>query len=171
MARLDVIQWYHIILKWQHNNKYFFCAFTLFDTHSLYISSSKETLPVLAVFPPCGKDPSTSSTTALLCQTQNPSVCSFIFQATKIHQRAFGNDHPITARSLELMATVYAEIGKTEYSGKRSPGMTDTVNTGQRKSTLLRHDIHQNSDSVILKNELLYLLSALESTQHGEDVD
>ncbi|RVE57204.1 hypothetical protein OJAV_G00213900 [Oryzias javanicus] len=37
-------------------------------------------------------------------------------KATKIHQKAFGNDHPITARSLELMATVYAEIGKTEYS-------------------------------------------------------
>ncbi|XP_028293737.1 nutritionally-regulated adipose and cardiac enriched protein homolog isoform X2 [Gouania willdenowi] len=37
-------------------------------------------------------------------------------KATKIHQRAFGNDHPITARSMELMATVYAEIGKTEYS-------------------------------------------------------
>ncbi|TRY57797.1 hypothetical protein DNTS_027638 [Danionella cerebrum] len=37
-------------------------------------------------------------------------------KATKIHQRAFGNNHPITARSLELLATVYAEIGKTEYS-------------------------------------------------------
>ncbi|XP_057715101.1 nutritionally-regulated adipose and cardiac enriched protein homolog isoform X2 [Corythoichthys intestinalis] len=37
-------------------------------------------------------------------------------KAAKIHQRAFGNDHPITARSLELMATVYVEIGKTEYS-------------------------------------------------------
>ncbi|XP_077411915.1 nutritionally-regulated adipose and cardiac enriched protein homolog isoform X2 [Vanacampus margaritifer] len=37
-------------------------------------------------------------------------------KAAKIHQRAFGNDHPITARSLELMGTVYAEIGKTEYS-------------------------------------------------------
>ncbi|XP_046905543.1 nutritionally-regulated adipose and cardiac enriched protein homolog isoform X2 [Hypomesus transpacificus] len=37
-------------------------------------------------------------------------------KATKIHQKAFGNDHPITARSLELLATVYAEIGKTEYS-------------------------------------------------------
>lgn len=37
-------------------------------------------------------------------------------KATKIHQRTFGNDHPITAKSLELMATVYAEIGKTEYS-------------------------------------------------------
>ncbi|MEQ2176747.1 hypothetical protein GOODEAATRI_031183 [Goodea atripinnis] len=40
-------------------------------------------------------------------------------KATKIHQRTFGNDHPITARSLELMATVYAEIGRTEYSGKQ----------------------------------------------------
>lgn len=47
---------------------------------------------------------------------------AFAFQATKIHQRTFGNDHPITARSLELMATVYAEIGKTEYSGKKSHG-------------------------------------------------
>ncbi|XP_035608129.1 uncharacterized protein LOC118368265 isoform X3 [Oncorhynchus keta] len=37
-------------------------------------------------------------------------------KATKIHQRAFGNNHPITDRSLELLATVYAEIGKTEYS-------------------------------------------------------
>ncbi|XP_061552813.1 nutritionally-regulated adipose and cardiac enriched protein homolog isoform X2 [Phycodurus eques] len=37
-------------------------------------------------------------------------------KAAQIHQRAFGNDHPITARSLEFMATVYAEIGKTEYS-------------------------------------------------------
>lgn len=47
---------------------------------------------------------------------------AFVFQATKIHQRTFGNDHPITARSLELMATVYAEIGKTEYSGRVPPG-------------------------------------------------
>ncbi|XP_066550180.1 nutritionally-regulated adipose and cardiac enriched protein homolog isoform X3 [Amia ocellicauda] len=39
-------------------------------------------------------------------------------KATKIRQKAFGNDHPITARSLELLASVYAEIGKTEYSAK-----------------------------------------------------
>ncbi|XP_052010159.1 uncharacterized protein LOC127662835 isoform X1 [Xyrauchen texanus] len=37
-------------------------------------------------------------------------------KATKIHQLAFGNNHPITARSLELLATVYAEIGKAEYT-------------------------------------------------------
>ncbi|KAK2843433.1 hypothetical protein Q7C36_011648 [Tachysurus vachellii] len=41
-------------------------------------------------------------------------------KATKIHQRAFGNDHPITARSLELLGTVYAEIGKTEYTDSLS---------------------------------------------------
>lgn len=98
------------------------------------------------------------------------SVSSAIFQATKIHQRAFGNDHPITARSLELMATVYAEIGKTEYSGKHWPGITDRVNTGQRK-TLLMHDIHQNSKSVNLKSKWLYLCSVLESTQCWEDMD
>lgn len=54
-----------------------------------------------------------------------------------IHQRTFGNDHPITARSLELMATVYAEIGKTEYSGKHSPGISATANTKQWKTLLL----------------------------------
>lgn len=51
-------------------------------------------------------------------------ACPFTSQATKIHQRAFGNDHPITARSLELMATVYAEIGKTEYSGKHKANVS-----------------------------------------------
>ncbi|XP_076014622.1 nutritionally-regulated adipose and cardiac enriched protein homolog isoform X2 [Genypterus blacodes] len=51
-------------------------------------------------------------------------------KATKIHQRTFGNDHPITARSLELMATVYAEIGKTEYSGRaQHPACTLTLQT------------------------------------------
>lgn len=73
--------------------------------------------------------------------TTPPCLSSAIFQATKIHQRAFGNDHPITARSLELMATVYAEIGKTEYSGKHSSGITDRVNTGQWKTRLSMHDI------------------------------
>ncbi|ROL51899.1 hypothetical protein DPX16_19418 [Anabarilius grahami] len=47
---------------------------------------------------------------------KNPSDEEYSGKATKIHQRAFGNDHPITARSLELLATVYAEIGKTEYT-------------------------------------------------------
>uniref|UniRef100_A0A3Q3QCV3 Consortin N-terminal domain-containing protein n=1 Tax=Monopterus albus TaxID=43700 RepID=A0A3Q3QCV3_MONAL len=54
---------------------------------------------------------------AQLCIMSKPHLAlEYSGKATKIHQRAFGNDHPITARSLELMATVYAEIGKTEYS-------------------------------------------------------
>ncbi|CAL9687017.1 unnamed protein product [Knipowitschia caucasica] len=55
---------------------------------------------------------------AQLCiMSKQPHLAlEYSVKATKIHQRAFGNDHPITARSLELMATVYAEIGKTEYS-------------------------------------------------------
>ncbi|XP_028832380.1 nutritionally-regulated adipose and cardiac enriched protein homolog [Denticeps clupeoides] len=46
-------------------------------------------------------------------------------KATKIHQRAFGNDHPITTRSLELLATVYAEIGKSEYSDSLGQCVSD----------------------------------------------
>lgn len=65
------------------------------------------------------------------------------------------------------MATVYAEIGKTEYSGKHS----DRVNTGQWKTLLLMHDIHQNSERVNLKSKWLYLRSVLESTQRWEDMD
>uniref|UniRef100_A0A3B3TRH8 Uncharacterized LOC106948488 n=1 Tax=Poecilia latipinna TaxID=48699 RepID=A0A3B3TRH8_9TELE len=54
---------------------------------------------------------------AQLCIMSKPHLAlEYSGKATKIHQRTFGNDHPITARSLELMATVYAEIGKTEYS-------------------------------------------------------
>ncbi|XP_039993492.1 nutritionally-regulated adipose and cardiac enriched protein homolog isoform X3 [Xiphias gladius] len=71
-------------------------------------------------------------------------------KATKIHQRAFGNDHPITARSLELMANVYAEIGKTEYS----ESFRDTVNclphSHREKHSEVRHrkdTRHQQEDT------------------------
>ncbi|XP_067336093.1 nutritionally-regulated adipose and cardiac enriched protein homolog isoform X3 [Channa argus] len=90
-------------------------------------------------------------------------------KATKIHQRAFGNDHPITARSLELMATVYAEIGKTEYSdslgqcvsalSKRfaadAESIRDTVNclhhSHQEKHSDVRHrkDSHHQQDDTL----------------------
>ncbi|CAN9502158.1 unnamed protein product [Ophioblennius macclurei] len=93
-------------------------------------------------------------------------------KATKIHQRAFGNDHPITARSLELMATVYAEIGKTEYSdslgqcvsalSKRfaaAESLRDTVNclphSHREKHSEVRHrkdgHHHQQEDTLRLK--------------------
>uniref|UniRef100_A0A3Q0T317 Si:dkey-206p8.1 n=1 Tax=Amphilophus citrinellus TaxID=61819 RepID=A0A3Q0T317_AMPCI len=88
-------------------------------------------------------------------------------KATKIHQRAFGNDHPITARSLELMATVYAEIGKTEYSSlgqcvsalsKRfaaAESLRDTVNclphSHREKHSEVRHrkDTHHHQEDTL----------------------
>ncbi|XP_077476997.1 nutritionally-regulated adipose and cardiac enriched protein homolog [Stigmatopora argus] len=92
-------------------------------------------------------------------------------KAAKIHQRAFGNDHPITARSLELMATVYVEIGKTEYSdslghcmsmlSKRfsdDESLTVTVNgfphSHQEKHSEIRHrkdSHHHQQDKVQFK--------------------
>ncbi len=39
------------------------------------------------------------------------------------------------------MATVYAEIGKTEYSGKHSPGTNDTVNTSHPDVMLRQTDL------------------------------
>lgn len=61
-------------------------------------------------------------------------------KATKIRQKAFGSDHPITARSLELLASVYAEIGKTDYS--------DTI--GQYTSALSKTFSPANSFSEVL---------------------
>ncbi|XP_063764469.1 nutritionally-regulated adipose and cardiac enriched protein homolog [Eleginops maclovinus] len=81
-------------------------------------------------------------------------------KAAKIHQRAFGNDHPITARSLELMATVYAEIGKTEYSdslgqcvsalSKRfaaAESIRDTVNCTPHSHREKHSEVRQRKDT------------------------
>ncbi|XP_041121339.1 uncharacterized protein LOC121324020 isoform X2 [Polyodon spathula] len=58
-------------------------------------------------------------------------------KATKIRQKAFGNDHPITTRSLELLASVYAEIGKTEYSGQYTSALSKTFSPADSFSKVL----------------------------------
>ncbi|XP_026856009.1 nutritionally-regulated adipose and cardiac enriched protein homolog [Electrophorus electricus] len=70
-------------------------------------------------------------------------------KATKIHQRAFGNDHPITARSLELLATVYAEIGKTEYSdslGHCVSALSKRFSATESCSSTLNSSTHHHKD-------------------------
>ncbi|XP_062863859.1 nutritionally-regulated adipose and cardiac enriched protein homolog [Trichomycterus rosablanca] len=79
---------------------------------------------------------------AQLCiMTKRPHLAlDYSGQATKIHQRAFGNDHPITARSLELLGTVYAEIGKIEYSdllGQCVSGLSKTFPSIESYNILL----------------------------------
>ncbi|XP_046712281.1 nutritionally-regulated adipose and cardiac enriched protein homolog isoform X3 [Silurus meridionalis] len=71
-------------------------------------------------------------------------------KATKIHQRAFGNDHPITARSLELLGTVYAEIGKTEYSdslGQCVSALSKTFSAPGAYNNTLNGFTHNDKDS------------------------
>ena len=41
----------------------------------------------------------------------------FMSQATKLRQQAYGEDHPITAKSLDFFAVIYGEVGRFQYSG------------------------------------------------------
>ena len=40
-----------------------------------------------------------------------------ILQAVKIRQSHFGENHPVTTKSLNLFTVIYAEMGKEQYSG------------------------------------------------------
>ncbi|KAM6917410.1 nutritionally-regulated adipose and cardiac enriched protein homolog [Lycodopsis pacificus] len=115
-------------------------------------------------------------------------------KAAKIHQRAFGNDHPVTARSLELMATVYAEIGKTEYSdslgqcvsalSKRftaAESIRDTVNciphSHREKRSEVRHrkDTHHRQedapDTKVTNGKVPTSILKRPSPNHGADTE
>ena len=39
-------------------------------------------------------------------------------QATKLRQKVYGDEHEEVQKSLDYFATVYAEVGKHQYSGK-----------------------------------------------------
>lgn len=94
------------------------------------------------------RHPSTAVIPSLSVPRSNDA---FAFQATKIHQRTFGNDHPVTAKSLELMATVYAEIGKTEYSGEKSPGTAGIGPSWAKQHRRCSITLSVNSDCVQLE--------------------
>ena len=37
-------------------------------------------------------------------------------KATKLRQKAYGDEHPLTVKSLDLFTLIYAEMGKSQYS-------------------------------------------------------
>lgn len=41
-------------------------------------------------------------------------------QATKLRQKVYGDGHPVVQQTLDFFATVYAEVGKVQYTGKVS---------------------------------------------------
>ena len=49
-------------------------------------------------------------------------VCLFVFilvfQAVKLQQAIYGENSPITKKSLDLFTVIYAEMGKEQYSGE-----------------------------------------------------
>lgn len=46
------------------------------------------------------------------------SCLLFIFQCAKIRQRVYGENHSKTKETLDFFASLYAEVGKEQYSGK-----------------------------------------------------
>lgn len=41
-----------------------------------------------------------------------------LYQAVKLRQSIYGEEHPVTKRTLDLFTVIYAEMGKEQYSGK-----------------------------------------------------
>lgn len=41
-----------------------------------------------------------------------------VFQAVKLRQSIYGEEHPVTKRTLDLFTVIYAEMGKEQYSGE-----------------------------------------------------
>ena len=41
----------------------------------------------------------------------------FFKQCTKLRQKVYGDNHPLVQQSLDFFATVYAEVGKVQYTG------------------------------------------------------
>ena len=39
-------------------------------------------------------------------------------QATRLRQQVYGEDHPITTKSLDFFTVIYGEVGRFQYSGK-----------------------------------------------------
>lgn len=46
-----------------------------------------------------------------------PSHLQHFLQAVKLRQSIYGEEHPITKRTLDLFTVIYAEMGKEQYTG------------------------------------------------------
>lgn len=48
-------------------------------------------------------------------------------QAVKLRQSIYGEDNPITKRTLDLFTVIYAEMGKEQYTGRKNDPSVKTV--------------------------------------------
>ena len=42
------------------------------------------------------------------------------FKATKLRQQVYGEDHPLTKKSLDFFTVIYGEVGRFQYSGQKT---------------------------------------------------
>lgn len=77
---------------------------------------------------------------AKLCmdEKQPQLALEYAGKATKLRQKVYGSEHPIVKQSLDYFATIYAEVGKVQYSESLrkfdtagEPDMTGEVNLDQ----------------------------------------
>ena len=51
----------------------------------------------------------------------------FSGKATKLYQKHYGDDHTSTQRCLDLFTSIYAQVGKEEYTDKLSQYTTESA--------------------------------------------
>ena len=62
-----------------------------------------------------------------------PSHLQHFLQAVKLRQSIYGEEHPITKRTLDLFTVIYAEMGKEQYTGT---GKNKLIDNWQRDISL-----------------------------------
>ncbi|ELT94080.1 hypothetical protein CAPTEDRAFT_214052 [Capitella teleta] len=71
-------------------------------------------------------------------------------KATKIRQQTLGDDHPMTAESLDLFTVIYGEVGKKQYSA--------TQQTPQKSSEGHPSDAEVRQQEIWISRSLLWVL-------------
>ncbi|WAR18305.1 hypothetical protein MAR_000143 [Mya arenaria] len=63
---------------------------------------------------------------ARLCmdEKQPQLALEYAGKATKLRQKVFGDGHPVVQQTLDFFATVYAEVGKVQYTDQRTRRVT-----------------------------------------------
>ena len=63
----------------------------------------------------------------LTSQLTYPSHLKHFLQAVKLRQSIYGEEHPITKRTLDLFTVIYAEMGKEQYTGTGKSKLMDNT--------------------------------------------
>jgi len=78
-------------------------------------------------------------------------------KATKLRQKAYGDEHPLTVKSLDLFTLIYAEMGKSQYSeamtkyGDIIKTINEEVNNESREKNQIVEDEIEEKKSEILE--------------------